>query len=428
MPWKTACPKDQRHRFILQLLRRQKPLAVLCREWSISRKTAYKWLTRFNQKGRSGLCDLAHLPTRVHGRPRAVWLARIRRSRSLHPSWGAPKLRWAIKQRFGAKNLPSEPAIGRWLKHWNLTKKRCRPRRKGPTRPRPKLTQARRAHDVWTVDFKGHFRIAGRRVEPLTVRDQASRMILAVTLQATTRIEETQGSFVRIFQTSGLPKVIRCDNGTPFGSSGALGLTRLSAWWVKLGIRVEFIEPGRPDQNGAHEQVHRVYKAETLQPPARTLRGQKQRTKAWIKAYNHQRPHEGIAMKVPAEKHRPNPRKAPVKQTAWSYPADMESRLVKGKGMIHLQAKMRYVGEAFEGERVGLKRNGQKTWEVYYGPHQIGELGAEENEGILAIRYREKGGRKSRQGAEPRQGCGSRTRLRPAGTQRARKASVQQNQ
>ncbi len=115
-----------------------------------------------------------------------------------------------------------------------------------------------------------------------------------------------------------------------------------------------------------------------------------------MKTYNYQRPHEGIGMKVPAEKHRPNPRKAPAKLQPWNYPPDQESRLVKGKGMIHLQARVRYVGEAFEGERMGLKRNGKAAWEVYYGPHQIGELSAEGNEGIRAIRYRKRGGQKSR--------------------------------
>jgi putative transposase len=301
MPWKTSSLKEQRHRFITLYLRRQKPLIGLCEEWSISRQTAYKWLARYAAEGRAGLSDRTHAAACVHNRPALRWLARIRRWRWRHPRWGAPKLHGALRSRFGAKGLPSEAAIGRWLKTWQLTHQKTRRRSQGPTRIRPELTQARRPNQVWTVDFKGWFRTGdGRRVDPLTVRDLASRFILAVILQTGNTLAETRRSFAKLFGERGLPQIIRCDNGTPFGSSGALGLTRLSAWWVKLGIRVEFIEPGRPDQNGAHEQLHRVYKDETLQPPARTVAAQKRRTRAWIKTYNHERPHEALGLQVPA--------------------------------------------------------------------------------------------------------------------------------
>jgi transposase InsO family protein len=317
-------------------------------------------------------------------------LARIRRWRARHPQWGAPKLRWALRRRFGARGLPSEAAISRWLQHWGLSRP-SRPRRALRARiiRRPPLTRARRANEVWTVDFKGWFRTGnGRRVDPLTVRDLASRYVLAVVLLTRPTLEQCRRAFARIFGTYGLPRVIRVDNGTPFGAAGALGLTRLSAWWVKLGIRVEFIAPARPDQNGAHEQMHRIYQAETLQPPAATVGAQQRRSERWRRRYNEQRPHEALGMRVPAQRYRRSPRPLPRQLSAWSYPRGWASRLVKGKGMINLHGRVRYVGEAFEGERVGLKPGRAGLYEVYFGPLLVGELLAGDTGGIRALWYR----------------------------------------
>jgi putative transposase len=391
MPWKNTSFQNQRSEFIADYLRRKSSLSELCRRWSISRKTAYKWIARFIAKGCAGLHDRPRCCLRVGNRPKRLWLERIRRWRRLHPSWGAAKLHWALERRFGSRNLPSQAAIGRWLKAWQLTGKPARLRHRGAPEQRPRLSAARRPNDVWTVDFKGWFRTADRtRIEPLTIRDLSSRMILAVELLGKPTVEQSRPVFEKLFRRHGLPRAIRSDNGTPFGSSGALGLTRLSAWWVKLGIRVEFIEPGRPDQNGAHEQVHRVYKAETMQPPARTHRAQKQRTKRWIKTYNHERPHQALGMRVPAELYRKSTRKMPRTNKPWKYPKSWQSRLVKGKGMISLEGQGRYIGEAFERERIGLKRTESGHWKVYYGPHQLGKLSRQENTGIRAKWYRKK--------------------------------------
>ena len=390
MPWKTTCVAEQRRRLIAEYLRREKPLVKLCGEWGVSRKTAYKWIARFMAGGGAGLCDQARTARTVHNRPEPIWLARIRRWRARHPSWGAPKLRAGLLRRFGAEGLPSEAAIGRWLKTWALTAQPHpqRRRRKGPSRERPALTRPSRCHEVWTADFKGWFRTGnGARVDPLTVRDLFSRTILAVELLHQPTVAGTQAVFAGIFARHGLPRVIRTDNGTPFGSSGALGLTRLSVWWLRLGIRVEFIEPGRPDQNGAHEQVHRVYQQEAATPPAPTVRAQHRRSQRWIEIYNQHRPHEALGMRVPADLYRPNARRCPARLAAWRYPAHWLSRLVKGKGQISLFGRGRYVGEAFEGERVGLHRSQPSVWSVHLGPHLIGELRSDESSGIRAVWY-----------------------------------------
>jgi len=389
MPWKTSCYKVQRWRFIEEYLRKRNKLAELCRRWSISRKTAYKWISRFKERGRFGLANRRRVAHRIANRPAELWLARIRRWRARHPSWGAPKLRWALQRRFGSPGLPSEAAIGRWLKQWGLVRRRRRPVHKGPLIERPRLTMAKSPNEVWTVDFKGWFRTGdGSRVEPLTVRDLASRYILGIILLGRQNISDCRQALEKTFHQYGLPRIIRVDNGSPFGAVGALGLTRLSAWWVKLGIQVEFIAPGCPEQNGAHEQLHRVYQEEVVEPVAWSLRAQKSRTQRWLRHYNYERPHQGIGMRVPAALYRKSPRKMPKRLKHWRYESGWESRLVKGKGMISFDGRGRFIGEAFEGQRVGLKRSRPGAWEVYLGPLLIGELWDSETSGIRAAWYR----------------------------------------
>jgi transposase InsO family protein len=327
----------------------------------------------------------------VHNRPNKKWLDRIRRCKGQHSSWGAPKIYWLLNKRFGPKGLPSEPAISRWLELWGLTRRRRVGIRKGVSIPRPALTAAKLPNDVWTVDFKGWFRTGdGTKVEPLTVRDLASRYVLDFCLMPRQNVSAARLAFERIFQENGIPRVIRGDNGSPFGSTGPLGLTRLSAWWVKLGIRVEFIEPGHPEQNGAHEQMHRVYKAETLQPASASVRGQKRRTRRWCWEYNYQRPHEALEMGVPGDYYRKSRHRMPDRMKPWKYPAGWETRLVKGNGMISLDGRSRFVGEAFEKERVGLKRLHPGKWQVYFGPLLAGELHDVDSGGIRAVVYRKK--------------------------------------
>lgn len=391
MPWKKSSDQEQRWRFVRLVLLAKMGLAELCRRSGISRKTAYKWVARFKENGRRGLRDQARSAHCLHNRPANKWLQRIRRCRSQHPSWGAPKIFWILKKRFGLRGLPSEAAISRWLKCWGLTRRRRVRGGKGPAVLRPALTAARRPNDVWTVDFKGWFRTGdGTKVEPLTVRDLASRYILGFYLLPRQSVETARMALTGIFKKYGLPQVIRVDNGSPFGATGALGLTRLSAWWVKLGIKVEFIEPGHPEQNGAHEQMHRVYKAETLQPAAWSVRGQKGRSQHWCWEYNYQRPHEALRMGLPGDYYRKSRRKLPRRLWPWQYPKGWPSRRVKGKGMISLNGRHRFVGQAFETERLGLKRIQPGKWEVYFGPCLAGALHDVDAGGIRAVVYRKK--------------------------------------
>jgi hypothetical protein len=240
------------------------------------------------------------------------------------------------------------------------------------------------------VDFKGWFRtLDGRRVEPLTVRDLFSRYLLAVWLLSDQSWKPVRRIFIRLFREHGYPEIIRVDNGQPFGSTGALGLSRLSAWWTALGIRVQFIAPGHPEQNGAHEQMHRVLKAEITRPASPNRRSQQRRTSRWIRTYNQVRPHEALAQRPPTEIYRPKP--SPLRVIALSYPKDWLVRRVRSNGEIKWQGRKRFIGEAFVGYRVGLKRQGRARWKVRFAKLLVGELWDPDAGGMRPSRYARKG-------------------------------------
>jgi hypothetical protein len=237
------------------------------------------------------------------------------------------------------------------------------------------------------VDFKGWFRTGnGQRVEPLTVRDTFSRYLLSVRLLPDQSWAPTRRVFQRLFRAQGYPAVIRADNGTPFGSKGARSLTRLSAWWTALGIRVEFIAPGHPEQNGAHEQMHRVLKAEATRPASRHMQAQQRRLNRWVRTYNRLRPHEGLGQRTPAEVY--CPRVGPQRSAALVYPKTWATRRVRTYGEIRWQGRKRFVGEAFVGYPVGLKPKAKGKWAVYLGGLLIGELWHSDPGGLRPVRYR----------------------------------------
>jgi putative transposase len=222
----------------------------------------------------------------------------------------------------------------------------------------------------------------------LTVRDLYSRYILEIKLFPEQRLTATRAEFARLFGIYGLPERMRCDNGTPFGGGGPTGLTRLSAWWVKLGIEVQFITPGRPCENGAHEQFHRVYKAEVAKNPARSLAAQQRRSSQWLRHYNHERPHEALGMRTPSELFRKNHRRFPRTVLAWKYPSTWQKHWVRGNGEITWKGVRRFVGEAFVRDYVGLKRLKSGKWNVYFGPLLVGQLYESEHGSIRMATYR----------------------------------------
>jgi len=386
MPWKTNKQQEQRYDLVRAVGRSQASISQLVEQFNVSRKTAYKWRRRYRDGGLRALMDRSRRPVHVPTRTTRLWRQRLHRLRRRRMTWGARKLRHVLGQRYGWKGLPAVVTCNRWLKRWGLVRGRRR-RLPGPVVLRVRLRAARYSHEVMTVDFKGWYRTGdGCRVDALTVRDLYSRYGLRVVLLRDQRVTTVKREFVKIFRKYGLPKRIRADNGTPFGGAGPTGLTRLSAWWVKLGIIVEFITPGRPCENGAHEQFHRVYKAEVARHPATNRLAQQRRSDRWLRSYNEERPHEALGMKVPAELYRKSRRRLPVVLKPWRYPKGWVQRWVRGNGEITWRGSRRFVGEAFVKDYVGLKPIRKGVWWVYFGPVLIGELHENETGNIRTAR------------------------------------------
>lgn len=386
MSWKEISCVVRRLQFVKLALKAQQGMSQLCRVFKISRKTGYKWKERFEREGRGGLRDRSSRPHHLARQTSSVWIKRIRQLRRRHWSWGSRKLAARLRQEYGSQRSPAARTVGDWLQRMKLSRGGRRRSRRGPELKRPALTIATRSNHVWTVDFKGWFRTQdGQRVEPLTVRDLFSRYVLSIRLLRDQSWEAVRRVFLALFARYGYPEIIRVDNGGPFGSNGSAGLSRLSAWWTALGIEVQFIAPGRPEQNGAHEQMHRVLKAEVTKPASRNLRSQQRRTNRWVKTYNEVRPHEGLQQRPPMEVYRwkrPARRKIDL-----SYPKSWQTRRVRSNGQIRWRGRKRFVGEAFVGYPVALRQRRQGQWTVRFADLIIGELWQSDAGGIRPARY-----------------------------------------
>lgn len=342
----------------------------------ISRKSGYKWRRRYREGGVRGLEEASRRPHTCAKACRGFWREALTRARRTRPSWGPKKLRrWLQKAFPRRRRVPAVSTLGRWLGQSDLITPRPRRARSGPVlSPGPRRV-VRACNQVWSVDFKGWFRTGeGRRCEPLTVRDVHSRFILALVLlpnQSEAAVRQALGA---VFRRYGLPKALRVDHGAPFAGKGALGLSRLSVWWLRLGVAVEFTRPGHPQDNGAHEQMHRVLKAETAAPPARTRPAQKRRLTRWLHSYNYERPHEALGQQVPAKFYRPSARALPRPLPAAKYPRAWAVRRVRNRGHIKWKGRQRFIGRAFVGELVGLKEIESGVHAVYCTRQLIGVL------------------------------------------------------
>jgi len=386
MSWKEISTVVRRLQFVKLVSQRQQSLSQLCRRFGMSRRTGYKRLARFEREGPRGLRDRSSRPHRSPRRTAAQWLSRIRRLRRRYRRWGSRKLAARLREEHPRQAVPSARTVGKWLRRMKLSVGRRRRAFRGPPLERSALTRACRSNQVWTVDFKGWFRTQdGQRVEPLTVRDAFSRYILAVRLLPHQNWEPTRRVFLGLFRHHGYPSIIRTDNGGPFGSKGPAGLTRLSAWWTALGIRVEFIKPGHPEQNGAHEQMHGVLKGEVTRPPSRHPKAQQRRIDRWVKTYNRIRPHAALSNRVPAQVYRP--KVAVARLARCGYRKGWATRHVRSNGEIRWRGRKRFVGEAFVGYAVGLKPKGRGKSSVYFAGLAIGELWDTDPGGIRPSTY-----------------------------------------
>lgn len=401
MPWPLST-FEARLALVTALRQPGASLSSVCREFVLTRRIARKWRDRFAQSGRDGLLDHSRRPDRSPQQLHSRWQAELLALRRAHPRWGAKKLRILLRRRHPrSAQLPSLRSLERWLQKAGLTRPRPRRNPAGPAVPRPTLSVATAANDVWTIDFKGRFRTAdGQRCEALTIRDLASRYVLCVRPLAQPSDQLVRRTMTVIFKRYGLPQCLRTDNGSPFASIGPLNLSRLSVWWLRLGISVEFTRRGKPQDNGAHEQMHRILKADTASPPAPTLQAQSRRFARWQRQYNQLRPHEALAQQTPAQSYRPSARRwhqpAPC-----VYPADWETRRVRPCGSIKWRGALRFIGRAFAGQRLGLRLVAQTHAEVYLGPLHLGNLRQNHRGPISGCRYASEVSGKPKTSASP---------------------------
>jgi transposase InsO family protein len=385
MPQIIRLSLEQKLRFILAVQQPDAVMAQVCQVWRISRKTGYHWLHRYHGGGVAALRELSRAP---HRRPHALsqlWLQRIDSLRRQQRTWGPKKLRAVLRQQHPHARVPAASTIGTCLHRLGLVIPRRR-RLPGPVMRARRADPARRPNDVWTVDFKGWFTTAdGKRVDPLTVRDLVCRFGLLAQMLSGQKFLPVQQAFIRLFRRHGQPRALRMDNGSPFGSSGAVGLSSLSAWFITLGIEVQFTRRGHPEDNGSHEQWHRVLKAETTRPPAGTSALQAARTTRWLRRYNHERPHEALNQQPPA-RHYHNSRIRYLGTRPPDYPRPRLLRRVHKGGEIKWQGRFRFVGEAFAGSLVALRKQRRGLWAVYFYHVLLGHLHDADTSGLRTVK------------------------------------------
>jgi transposase InsO family protein len=375
VPWKTKTPVDMRMEFI-QRLAKDERLTDLCREYGISRKTAYKFKERFERRGAAGLQDGSRAPHVIPHKTAPELEALIVAERRRHPTWGPRKLKSLLEKRFG-RAFPSPATIGNIVQRHGL----AQPRKKRVRYERPEafavLGEALKPNDVWCIDYKGQFRLGDATYcYPLTLTDQYSRFILGCEGMAAISDEAARDVCEEAFSTHGLPLVIRSDNGAPFASRGLAGLTKLSVFWLRLGIGLERTRPGHPQDNGRHERMHRTLKFETARPARANLLQQQERFDAFVEEFNTERPHEALDMKRPADLYRRSPRSAPSRLPDLRYPAHDDVVRVNAYGQIYIaglgQAPL---SVALAGNDVGIREERDGRWLVTFADLDLGHIG-----------------------------------------------------
>jgi transposase InsO family protein len=376
MPWKECSVMDERLRFVAQLLDGE-PMAQLCRAFGISRKTGYKIFTRYKEHGLEALTDRSRRPVRYANQlPPQVesLIVSLKRDK---PHWGARKIRELLVRRLaGDVRIPAKSTIHAVLHRHGLVKEAGRPRHRATGTP---LSTGAAPNDLWCADFKGEFKLGnGQYCYPLTVTDHASRFLLLCEALESTHEDWAITAFEQLFQERGLPEAIRSDNGVPFASPNALfNLSKLSVWWLRLGIAIERIKPGQPQQNGRHERMHLTLKQEATRPPGLNSLQQQARFDAFQQEFNTERPHEALAMKCPAEVYSASTRPYNGLPDV-RYPFHDRDVLVTACGRICLHRKKINISTVLAGQRLGIKEVDEGIWIVSFMCYDLGYIDLEQ--------------------------------------------------
>jgi putative transposase len=369
MPWQECSKMDERLRFVARLLEGEK-MAVLCREFDSSRKTGYKIFTRYKDCGLEGLTDRSRRPYRQGCQLPFQIENLILQFKREYPSWGAPKIREKIRRKHSEIQLPAISTVHAVLDRHGLVN---RPRRRRYKAEGTALSRPVHPNELWCADYKGEFMLADHRYcYPLTVTDAASRYLLSCEALSSTRGKFAFTVFERVFKDFGLPKAIRTDNGVPFANAHSLfGLSKLSVWWLRLGISIERIKPAHPEQNGRHERMHLTLKKEATKPAAKNFLQQQAKFDRFIHCYNQERPHQAIGMQYPAELYVSSSR--PYKGLSdLEYPFHDRTITVTCCGRICIGRRKINLSTVFAGQNVGIKEVSDKVWLVSFMQYDLG--------------------------------------------------------
>lgn len=377
MPWRETSVMDERLRFVARLLEGE-GMSEVCRDFGISRKTGYKIFNRYKEDGIDALTDRSRRPVRYANQLPAAVEAMIVRCKKEKPHWGARKIRELLVRRLaGDVRIPARSTVHAVLdRHGLVAQARNRARHRAQGTP---LSEALAANDLWCADFKGEFKLGdGRYCYPLTITDQASRYLLCCEAYESTREQGVFEAFRRVFAEHGLPSAIRSDNGLPFASpNGLYNLSKLSVWWLRLGIGFERIRPGHPQENGRHERMHLTLKKEATRPPGRTILQQQARFDAFVSEFNEERPHEALSMKVPAELYAPSPRPY-LGLPEIDYPFHDRDAIVTHCGRLCLHRKKINISTVLAGQKLGIKEVDDGIWLVSFLRYDLGYIDLEQ--------------------------------------------------
>jgi putative transposase len=374
MPWKECHTVEERLRFIARLLDGEK-MAGLCREFGISRKTGYKIYSRYKDCGIDGLTDRSRRPYRQANQLPMQIEKLIVGLKKRYPHWGAPKIREKLRRLYPDMHCPAISTVHAVLDRHGLVQRRKRRRYKAKGTALAHVTEP---NQLWCADYKGEFMLADHRYcYPLTITDYASRYLITCDALSTTKEVYAFAVFERAFKDFGLPTAIRTDNGVPFSCCNALyGLSKPSVWWLRLGINIERIKPGHPEQNGRHERMHLTLKNEATRPASENFLKQQARFDDFIDYYNEDRPHQALAMQVPADLYKKSPR--PYKGLGdLEYPFHDRTALVTNCGRICYKRRKINISTVFAGQKVGVKQVTNSVWLVSFMQYDLGYFDAE---------------------------------------------------
>lgn len=375
MSWKETCVMSERIKLIGDYESGEVGISELSVRYEVSRKTVYKWITRYEAGGWAALEDQSRAP-RHHPNAVAAEIEELLLELKGHrPLWGAPKLRHKLLEALGQERCPAESTVSEILRRHGLSSVRKRRRRAVPSQA--PLSHCQAANKVWCADFKGWFRTTdGSKCTPLTISDGHSRYLLRCQgLGGVTGLVTVQPLFIATFREYGLPEALRTDNGPPFASTALGGLSALAVWWVRLGIKLERIEPGQPQQNGRHERMHRTLKEATARPPRANLRAQQRAFDDFRQQYNEERPHEALGQRTPAEFYQASARSYPERLPKQrGYPDGWERRIVRKGGQMKWGGRDIRLTSALWGQEVGLKPMGDGLWGVYFEGLELGSF------------------------------------------------------